>query len=218
MDGETFQKPDLSKVRLAPAFAIDLARAHVDGEFRRTQADLLAEHRRQEQRHLAALKASFVYNRSRDREAASNRYNTRMHIIDERAERMALTLRDEHNSMRGRLQALTKAGRSQQEWQREALRVRAGNLRVKVIDRFLDRKVELRERREADRKEIIREMRDMRQQHRDERLHRALLHDLNRDDRIQAYAQQIREQRAEQARQQQLERTKGEERQRTRAH
>ena len=129
---------------------------------------------------------------------------------------MALRLRDQHNSMRGRLEALTKEGRSHHEWQRTELRARAESLRWTTIKRYAARGIELRERHEAARKEIFREMRDMQQQHRDERQQRTQQHDLGRDARIQAYAQQIREQRAEQTRQQELQRTTGEERQRTR--
>ena len=152
---------------------------------------------------------------ARDLEAASSRFNTRMHIIDQRYERMALKLRDQHNSVRGRLQALTKAGRSQQEWQRAALRVRAGNLRVKVTDRFLDRKLELQERYEASLKAATRALKGLRKRHRNEQPRLVEHHRRDRDARIDALAQRIREQRAEQARQQELQRTKADDRQRT---
>jgi hypothetical protein len=206
---------DLSEFRQAP-HPWSIAREHIDGEFQRVQDDLIREHQRQEERQSASMQWKAEAYHARDLEAASNRYNTRMHIIDQRYERMAVRLRDQHNSVRGRLQALTKAGRSHQEWQRAALRVRARNLRVKVMDRFLDRKVELQERYEESLKMANREIRTLRKQHRAEQRQRQKEHSRDRNALIEAYAQRIREQRAEQARQQERERTKAEDRQQSR--
>jgi hypothetical protein len=208
---------DLSQVRLVSTQPWDLARQHIDGEFCRTQADLFAEHTRQEQRHLAAFKASFAHNHSRDLEAADRRYQHHMRLVDERYERMAVRLHRDQTSIRGRLAALTEAGRSHQEWQRAVLRVRAGNLRVKVMNQLNGRKDQLFERREAARKEIARELKDMRRQHQWQRFQRSMAHELRRDDRIEAHAQRIREQRAEQARRQERERTQTQDRQQSRS-
>jgi hypothetical protein len=225
MADEAFQKPDLSnartvdlsQVRLVPPHPWEVAQLHIDGEFQRVQADLIREHQRQEERQSASLQWKAEAHHARDLETASNRYNTRLHIIDRRYERMALSLRDRHNSVRGRLQALTKEGRSYQESQRTALRVRAGNLRVKVIDRFLDRKLELQERYEASLKMANREIKALRKQHRKEQHRLVEEHRRDRDNRIDAYAQRIREQRAEQTRQQELQRTQTQDRQQSRS-
>jgi hypothetical protein len=210
-------RPDLANVRLVPVLPYALAEAHIDGEFRRMQADLLAEHRRQEERQSASMQRQSEAWHARDLEAASNRYNTRLHIIDQRYERMAVRLHRAHNSPRGRLEALTKAGRAHQEWQRAVLRVRAGNLRVKVTDRFLDRKVLLQERYEESLKMAHRQLKSLRKQHRNERRENEKQHSRDRDNRIEAYAQRIREQRVEQARQQELERTRTQDRQQSRS-
>lgn len=217
MADESFQRPDLSNVRLTPSVFRAEAANYVDAEFRRRQDDLFREHKRQERLKLWDLKYRATENYRRNFEAADRRYQLRMDIIERRYERMLLKMRGVQNSIPGRLIALTKEGRRRQEWQQDLLRVRAGNLRIKAISDFAGRRNELLQRHEADRKAVAQEIRDMRQQHRDERYNNVLMHKRSRDEQIQTHTQRIYQHRAEHARQYELQLTQGQEHSRTRA-
>src|SRR5713101_1683637 len=111
------------------------AAAYVDSEFRRTHDDLFTEHRRQEQRQLAWHK-SRLESFARNREAGEQRYVQRLRSIDEKRDRIAERLQRQHNSMGGRLEAMTKKGRDRQADQLARLDDRAATLTAKATRQF----------------------------------------------------------------------------------
>jgi hypothetical protein len=95
------------------------AAAYVDGEFRRTHADLIHEHRRQEQRLLAFHKSQ-LQGWSRNRDDSELRHLQKIKSLDEQQARAAAMLERQQRGIRGRMAGLTKAGRATQQERREA--------------------------------------------------------------------------------------------------
>src|SRR3954468_24913360 len=89
------------------------AATYIDGEHRRVHDDLIHEHRRQEQRMLSWEK-SRLESHARNREVSELRYAQRLRTIEAKRDRMAARIQARHNSIGGRLEALTKKGRERQ--------------------------------------------------------------------------------------------------------
>src|SRR4051812_13570992 len=99
-----------------PTMADDIrtqAATYIDGEHRRVHDDLIQEHRRQEQRMLSWEK-SRLESHARNREVAGLRYAQRLRTIEEKRDRIADRIQARHNSIGGRLEALTKKSRERQ--------------------------------------------------------------------------------------------------------
>src|SRR3954453_9155353 len=86
------------------------AATYIDGEHRSVHDDLIHEHRRQEQRMLSWEK-SHLESYARNREVSGLRYAQRLRTIEERRPRTPDRMQPRHNSIGGRLEALTKKGR-----------------------------------------------------------------------------------------------------------
>src|SRR5437764_11329163 len=89
------------------------AATYIDGEFRRVHDDLIQEHRRQEQRMLSWEK-SRLESHARNRELSGLRYAQRLRTIEAKRDRIADRIQARHNSIGGRLAAMTKKDREQQ--------------------------------------------------------------------------------------------------------
>jgi hypothetical protein len=111
------------------------AAASVDREHREQHQALIYYHRHEEQAHLRQAKrqlGSFDDNQAQ----AEQRYVQRMRSIEEKRDRIADRLHRQHNSVGGRLQAMTKAGRAKQAVQLDRLDDRAAQLQSRATRQF----------------------------------------------------------------------------------
>src|SRR3954468_8853149 len=107
------------------------AATYIDGEHRRVHDDLIHEHRRQEQRMLSWEK-SRLESHARNREVAGLRYAQRLKTTEEKRDRIADRMQARHNSIGGRLEALTKKGRERQASELQRLDERAERLQAQA--------------------------------------------------------------------------------------
>src|SRR4051794_3148100 len=150
-----------------PTMADDIrtqAATYIDGEFRRVHDDLIHEHRRQEQRMLSWEK-SRLESHARNREVAGLRYAPRLRAIEEERDRNAAHFRPRHNSIGGRLAALTKKGREQQAAELQRLDEHAERLQAQAgrnYQALTERQFQVEQR---DRIRTARELKDFRHDH-----------------------------------------------------
>jgi hypothetical protein len=168
------------------------AAAYVDSEFRRTQDDLFSEHRRQEQRQLSWHKAS-LQSFARNREAGEQRYVQRLRSIEQKRDHIAERLHRQHNSIGGRLEALTKKGRARQADQLARLDDRAAALTARATRQFEALKERQFEAEQRDRISYAQQLKFFRLDHYELRQQQAKHHEATReqkiDDRVQAMRQ-----------------------------
>src|SRR3954452_17769357 len=107
------------------------AATYIDGEQRRVHEDLIQEHRRQEQR-LLSWEKSRLDSHARNREVSGLRYAQRLRTIEEKRDRIADRMQARHNSIGGRLEALTKKGRERQAGELQRLDDRAEQLQTRA--------------------------------------------------------------------------------------
>jgi hypothetical protein len=165
------------------------AAAYVDGEYRRTQNDLFTEHRRQEQRELAMHKTR-LESFARNRELSGQRYVQRLRTIEEKRDRIADRLHQQHRSLGGRLEALTKKGRERQADQLQRLDDRAATLTARATRQLEARKERQFEAEQSNRITYARQLKTLRQDHYGFRLEQTRRHiqtrDVKIDDRVRA--------------------------------
>jgi hypothetical protein len=174
------------------------AAAYIDSQFQEQQRGLILEHRRQEQRLLAFHKGQ-LESFARNRETAEARYAQRLQRIERGYNRAAAAVENRHNSIGGRLERLTKAGREKQEATREALEERRAKLdRMAAVNfRALGERQFAAEQR--DRISRAHEMKLFRQDHQDARQEHAQRHAVNRPRQVEERAQTMKRAEAEQA-------------------
>jgi hypothetical protein len=144
------------------------AAAYIDGEHRRVHDDFIHEHRRQEQRMLSWEK-SRLESHARNREVTELRYAQRLRTIEATRDRIADRMQARHNSIGGRLEALTKKGRERQAAELQRLDDRAAQLQTRAGRNFnalTERQFQAEQR---DRIMTARELKDFRREHDDMR-------------------------------------------------
>jgi hypothetical protein len=159
------------------------AAAYVDGEYRRIQNDLFSEHRRQEQRELAIYKTR-LESFARNRELSEQRYTQRLRTIEEKRDRIEERLRRQHQSLGGRLEALTKKGRERQAGQLQRLDDRAAALTVRATRQLEARRERQFEAEQSNRIAYARQLKTLRQEHYGYRLEQTRRHIQTRDRKI----------------------------------
>src|SRR3954447_21642661 len=158
---------------------------YIDGEFRRVHDDLIQEHRRQEQRMLSWEK-SRLESYARNREVAGLRYAQRLRTIEEKRDRIADRIQTRHNSIGGRMQALTKKGRERQAAELQRLDERAERLQAQAgrnYQALTERQFQAEQR---DRIRTAREMKDFRLDHEKMRQQHIKDHQASREHKIEA--------------------------------
>jgi hypothetical protein len=173
------------------------AAAYIDGEHRRVHDDLIHEHRRQEQRMLSWEK-SRLESHARNREVSELRYAQRLRTIEARRDRIADRMQTRHNSIGGRMEALTKKGRERQAAELQRLDDRAAQLQVRAGRNFnalTERQFQAEQR---DRINTAREMKEFRREHDDMRQQHVKDHQASREQKVEARTQQVRRYTAEQ--------------------
>jgi hypothetical protein len=168
-----------------------VAAAYVDGEFRRTHANLIHEHRRQEQRLLAFHKSQ-LQGWSRNHDDAELRHLQKIKSLDEQQARAAAMLERQQRGIRGRLAGLTKAGRAQQQEQREALGERFERERFREhgnLEKLKERQFEAEQ---ADRISRAREIKLFRLDHLEDRQKQTRDHQAGRELQIDARMQEMK--------------------------
>lgn len=174
------------------------AAAYIDGEFRRVHEDLTHEHRRQEQRMLSWEK-SRLESHARNREVAELRYAQRLKTIEAKRDRIADRMQARHNSLAGRLEALTKKGRERQAAEMQRLDDRAAQLQ-RLAGRNYQALTERQFQAEMkDRLLSAREMKTFRHEHEEMRQQHIKDHQASREQKVEARTQNIRRYTAEQA-------------------
>lgn len=179
-----------------------VAAAWIDGNFHERQQTLVREHRRLERNMLVWEQAQHKRSAWNAKEA-EDRYLQRIRTIDERRDRIADRIYSQHNSIAGRLAAMTKKGRAAQAEQIERLDDRADQLRQQagrnlsnLNDRMFRRDME-------DRVFRARQIKLFRVDHMDARLTQTQRHQQSRDrmidDRVQAMQRVIEKERRQQA-------------------
>src|SRR4051794_25220500 len=174
------------------------AATYIDGEHRRVHEDLIHEHRRQEQRMLSWEK-SHLESYARNREVSGLRYAQRLRTIEEKRDRIADRIQARHNSIGGRMQALTKKGRQQQAAELQRLDERAERLQAQAgrnYQALTERQFQAEQR---DRIRTAREMKDFRHDHEEMRQKHIRDHQASREQKVEARAQNVRRHTAEQA-------------------
>jgi hypothetical protein len=173
------------------------AATYIDGEFRRVHDDLIHEHRRQEQRMLSWEK-SRLESHARNREVSQLRYAQRLRTIEARRDRIADRMQARHNSIGGRLEALSKKGRERQAAELQRLDDRATQLQTRAGRNFnalTERQFQAEQR---DRIMTARELKDFRREHDDMRQQHIKDHQASREQKVEARTQQVRRYTAEQ--------------------
>ena len=174
------------------------AAAYIDQRFRDDQRNLILEQQRQEQRELAIRKGE-VQSFARNREQAELRHAERLRSIEAKRDRIADDLHRRHNSLGGRLAGMTKAGRARQAGQLERLNDRAAFLQARAERQFQA----LGERQfQAEQKARIahaREIKTMREEHRQDRQQHAQRYEQTRARQIEDRTKTLQRQQAEQA-------------------
>ncbi len=178
------------------------AAQHVDAEFARAQQNFFREHLRQEKVQLSYYK-SRLSGHDDNRRVAENRYVARISQIDAREQRAAIAMHKRHNSIRGKLDALTRAGRDRQADEREALQQRGHDLRAQATRNFNALQERQFEAKQADRIFAARSIKLFRVDHLDARQQQATIHHQTRDIKIEVRQQHMRDA-AEQALRQQM--------------
>src|SRR5438270_4529963 len=173
------------------------AATYIDGEHRRVHDDLIHEHRRQEQRMLSWEK-SRLESHARNREVSELRYAQRLRTIEAKRDRIADRMQARHNSIGGRLEALTKKGRERQAAELQRLDDRAERLQARAGRNFnalTERQFQAEHR---DRIRTARELKDFRRDHDEMRQQHIKDHQASREQKVEARAQQVRRHTAEQ--------------------
>jgi hypothetical protein len=181
------------------------AATYIDAEHRRVHDDLIREHQRQEQRMLSWEK-SRLESHARNREVAGLRYAQRLRTIEEKRDRIAERIQARHNSIGGRMQALTKKGRERQAAELQRLDERAERLQAQAgrnYQALTERQFQAEQR---DRIRTARELKDFRRDHEEMRQKHIKDHQASREQKIEARTQNIRRHTAEQALKQELQR------------
>jgi uncharacterized protein YbjQ (UPF0145 family) len=172
------------------------AATYIDGEHRRVHDDLIHEHRRQEQRMLSWEK-SRLESHARNREVAGLRYAQRLRTIEEKRDRIADRIQARHNSIGGRMQALTKKGRERQAAELQRLDDRAERLQAQAGRNYQA----LTERQfQAEQRDHIRTARELKDFRRDHEMRQKHIRDnqASREQKVEAQTQNIRRHTAEQ--------------------
>lgn len=159
------------------------AAAYVDGEHRRTQNDLFIEHRRQEQRELSMHKTR-LESFARNRELSEQRYVQRLRTIEQKRDRIAERMQARHNSIGGRLEALTKKGRERQADQLQRLDDRAASLTARATRQLEVRKERQFVAEQSNRIAYARQLKTLRQDHYGYRVEQTRHHAATRDRKI----------------------------------
>lgn len=212
-----FEAGEAANMRTQSAQPDDIrtqAAAYIDGEFRRVHDDLIHEHRRQEQRMLSWEK-SRLESHARNREMAELRYAQRLRTIEAKRDRIADRMKARHNSIGGRLEALTRKGRERQAAELQRLDDRAERLQARAGRNFqalTERQFQAEQR---DRIRTARELRDFRRDHDDMSQRHIKDHQASREQKIEARAQAVRRHTAEQALKLEMQRQAEQARQRT---
>jgi uncharacterized protein YbjQ (UPF0145 family) len=184
-----------------------VAARHVDGDFRRVHDDLIQEHRQQEQRILAWDKAA-LESHARNRELAGLRYVQRLRTIEEKRDRIADRIQARHNSVGGRLAALTKKGRERQAAELERLNDRAHQLQAKAHRNYQALTERQFQNEQRDRMLTATHIKFYRQENYDHRQEQLKLHQATREQKIDAKVQQIRRETAERLLRHEMQRTR----------
>src|SRR3954470_18298837 len=164
------------------------AATYSHGERRRVHDDLIHEHRRQEQRMLSWEK-SRLESHARNREVSELRYAQRLRTIEAKRDRMADRIQARHNSIGGRLEALTKKGRERQAGELQRLDDRAERLQAQAgrnYQALTERQFQAEPRR---RPRTAREMKDFRHDHEEMRQKHIRDHQASREQKVEARAQ-----------------------------
>jgi uncharacterized protein YbjQ (UPF0145 family) len=172
------------------------AATYIDGEHRRVHDDLIHEHRRQEQRMLSWEK-SRLESHARNREISGLRYAQRLRTIEEKRDRIAERIQARHNSIGGRMQALTKKGRERQAAELQRLDERAERLQAQAGRNYQA----LTERQfQAEQRDRIRTARELKDFRRDHEMRQKHIRDnqASREQKVEAQTQNIRRHTAEQ--------------------
>jgi hypothetical protein len=190
------------------------AAAYVDGEFRRTHADLIHEHRRQEQRLLAFHKSQ-LQGWSRNRDDSELRHLQKIKSLDEQQARAAAMLERQQRGIRGRMAGLTKAGRATQQERREAIAEDFDRQRMREhgnLEKLKERQFEAEQ---ADRISRAREIKFFRLDHLEDRQKQTRDHQASRELQIDARMQEMKRT-AEQALRQELQQLNRQQQEQTR--
>lgn len=172
--------------------ALTQAAAWTDERHRESRDDLFKEHRRQEQRQLQWHKAR-VASYAENRQAADARYVARLKTIDAKRERAADALHRRHNSLTGKMAAMTRKGRKRQaaDWQR--LDDREHTLKAQATRQHAARQERQFKVEQRDRIARAREMKAQRQDHLWVRQNMDQTHDLTRASKIEVRVTHMRE-------------------------
>ena len=189
------------------------AAAYVDREFRRAHADLFREQRRQERRELAYHKGQ-LQSFARNREDAEARHAARIRSLDEQEKRAAALLERQQRSLKGRLQALTKAGRATQRERREAIAEDFERSRMREHRSLEGLKERQFQAEMADRIARARQMKFFRLDNHELRQHHLKQHQATREQKIESRVQAVRHT-AEQSLKQELQRLQGNQQEQT---
>ncbi len=177
----------------------------IDARHHDERENLSLEHRRQEKRELAFHKSQ-LQGFERNREISEMRYVQRLRSIEEKRDRIADRLHRQHNSIGGRIEGMTKAGRARQAAQLERLDDRAAALQGRAHRQFEAVKERQFHAEQRDRISRAREMKFLRQDHQQARQSHARQHEATRPQKIEERAKTLKRVEAEQALKQDLQR------------
>jgi hypothetical protein len=160
------------------------AAAYIDDVHKHNYDNLFEEHRRQEQRSLAQHKIQLQrYEDSRI--TTDDRYVQRLRSIESKHDRVADQMHKRHNSIGGKLAAMTKAGRQRQADELERLGDRARQLQARATRQYqalTERRLETEQR---DRISRARELKFLRLDHLENRRDMQQRHEMNRPQQIE---------------------------------
>jgi hypothetical protein len=140
----------------------------------------------------------------------------RLRAIEERRDHIAERLQRQHNSIGGRLEAMTKKGRDRQADQLTRLDARAATLTARATRQFEARKERQFEAEQQDRIAYARHLKFFRLDHHEMRQQQARHHEATRDRKVDDRVQAIR-QTAEQTLRQELQRLQTHDQQQTKS-
>ena len=154
---------------------------------------------------MLGLQKSRLQSHARNREEAEERHAQRLRSIEERKERIADRLHRQHNSLAGRMQAMTKKGRARQAEQLERLDDRAAQLQGRAQRSFAALQERQFQAAQRDRIQSARDVKFLRLDNLEARRTHADHHDRTRAFKIDVREQQLK-QAQQQAREQALKR------------
>jgi hypothetical protein len=176
------------------------AAAYVEKQHREQRQALFDQHRMQEQRELARRKAE-LHSFKHQHSAVEERYAARTQQIERGRERARQAIERRHDSLAGRLQRITPAGRARQRDEFERLTTRAEQLHARAYNQYSNSCERLMHNEQKARIGHARELKALHQQHWQYREEHAQRHQQSREQQIESRTQTLRQVAEQQLRQ-----------------